>query len=200
MLAMPDDFIEYMQQITFTAFRPGESLDAVETLRDGDRIDVGDLMLEVVASPGHTPGSVCFHLLGHRVLLSGDHLLQQISPNPVMELGSNATAEAPWEGKFKSLVAYVASLERTRALDLDVVLPGHGDPFEDHRRLIDRLDRFHQTRQHHDLARQLFPELQQMELFLSVSEMVGHLEVLEGEGKIRREQDGGRVHFRIIEA
>jgi glyoxylase-like metal-dependent hydrolase (beta-lactamase superfamily II) len=212
MLAMPDDFIEYMQQITFTAFRPGESLDAVETLHDGDRIDVGDLTLEVVACPGHTPGSICFHLLEHRVLLSGDHLLQQISPNPVMELGRNATAEAPWEGKFKSLIAYIASLERTRTLDLDLVLPGHGNPFGDHLRLINRLDRFHQTRQHHvlkalgagettvyDLARQLFPELEQMELFLSVSEMVGHLEVLEEEGKAERMLDGGRLHFRIIE-
>ncbi len=212
-LAMPDDFIEYMHQITFTAFRPGESLDAVETLHDGDRIDVGDLTLEVMACPGHTPGSVCFHLPEHHVLISGDHLLQRISPNPVMELGRNATAEAPWEGKFKSLIAYIASLERTRALDLDVVLPGHGDPFGAHRQLIDRLDRFHQTRQHqvlkalgagettvYDLARQLFPELEQMELFLSVSEMVGHLEVLEEEGKVRRELDGGRLHFRMIEA
>jgi glyoxylase-like metal-dependent hydrolase (beta-lactamase superfamily II) len=213
-LAMPDDFIEYMHQISITAFRLGQSLDAVEMLNDGDRIDVGDLALEVVACPGHTPGSVCFHLLDHQVLISGDHLLQQISPNPVMELGHGATAEAPWEGKFKSLIAYIASLERARALDLDVVLPGHGDPFGDHRRLIDRLDRFHQTRQHqvlkalgggettvYALARQLFPELEEMELFLSVSEMVGHLEVLEAGGRVRREQDGGgRLHFQRIEA
>ncbi len=210
LLGMPDDFIEYMHQVAFAALRPGQLLDTVEMLHDGDTLEVGAGKLEVLACPGHTPGCVCFHLPDHGVLFSGDHLLPSISPNPVMELGAEASPEEPWEGKFRSLVTYIESLGRSRAMDLELVLPGHGDPFTDHRRLIDELNRFHQTRQHHvlkalragaatvyDLARQLFPNREHIELFLSISEMVGHLEVLEEEEKITQMLEGGRFYYRI---
>ena len=95
-------------------------------------------------------------------------------------------------------------------MELELVLPGHGDPFTDHRRLIDDLNRFHETRQHHvlqalragegtvyDLSRQLFPNREHIELFLSISEMVGHLEVLEEEEKITRTLEGGRFYYRL---
>jgi len=210
LLGMPEPFIEYMHQVAFGALQPGEVIDEVEVLHDGDVLQVGEGTLEVQACPGHTPGCVCFHLREHALLFSGDHLLPRISPNPVMELGAESSLEEPWEGKFKSLVSYTASLQRTHAMDLALVLPGHGDPFTDHRRLIDELDRFHRTRQHHvlqalrsgdatvyDLARQLFPNREHIELFLSISEMVGHLEVLEEEEKIQRTLDGGRLYYRL---
>ncbi|MFQ5457448.1 MAG: MBL fold metallo-hydrolase [Myxococcota bacterium] len=210
LLGMPESFIAYMHQVAFAALRAGERLAGVEILHEGDTMTVGGGALEVKACPGHTPGCVCFHLRDHGVLFSGDHLLPTISPNPVMELGATASEEAPWEGKFKSLVSYVASLAKTRAMDLDVVLPGHGDPFTDHRRLIDELDRFHQLRQHkvaqamrggeatvYELARQLFPDREHIELFLSISELVGHLEVLEEEGRVARIIDDGRLYYRL---
>ena len=212
-LGMPEPFITYMQQVTVGTLEVREAVNEVELLHDGDRFDLGRYCLEVVACPGHTPGCVCFHIPQARLLFSGDHLLPKISPNPVLELGSEGAPETPWEGKFKSLVSYVASLERTRAIELDTVLPGHGDPFTDHRRLIDELNRFHQLRQHrilqavqvgeatvYELTRQLFPDCEYIELFLSVSEMVGHLEVLEEEGKVERAFEGERLYFRTTKA
>jgi glyoxylase-like metal-dependent hydrolase (beta-lactamase superfamily II) len=210
-LGMPASFIEYMNQVTIGTLEMRDVVDKVEILHGGDRFDFGRFSLEVVACPGHTPGCTCFHIAEARVLFSGDHLLPKISPNPVLELGPEEE-DSTWEGKFKSLVSYVSSLERTRALDLEAVLPGHGDPFTDHRRLIDELNRFHEIRQHrilqvmrageatvYELARQIFPGCQRIELFLSVSEIVGHLEVLEEEGKVERDFKEGRLYFRATE-
>lgn len=212
MLGMPEAFIDYMQQITETARRVQKPVEEVEILHDGDRFDLGPFSLEVVACPGHTPGCVCFHVPEHRILFSGDHLLPRISPNPVLELGVEGANERPWEGKFRSLISYLGSLERTRGMELAAVLPGHDDPIADHRRLIDQLNRFHTIRSHkilqamlggeatvYELTRQLFPDRERMELFLSVSEVVGHLEVLEEEGKVERVFEEGRLYFRVID-
>jgi glyoxylase-like metal-dependent hydrolase (beta-lactamase superfamily II) len=211
-LGMPDAFIDYMHQIADTALRVQKPVESVEILHDGDRFDLGRFSLEVVSCPGHTPGCVCFLLPEHRVLFSGDHLLPKISPNPVLELGVEGGEEHPWEGKFRSLVHYIESLARTRAMDVATVLPGHDDPIADHRRLIDQLNRFHTIRSHkivqamlggeatvYELTRQLFPDRHRMELFLSLSEVVGHLEVLEEEGRIERAYEDGRLYFRVLD-
>ena len=210
-LGMPESFIDYMHQIADAALRVQRPVDEVEILHDGDRFDLGPFSLEAVSCPGHTPGCVCFHVPEHRILFSGDHLLPKISPNPVLELGVEGVDGRPWEGKFRSLVSYLESLSRTRGMDLATVLPGHDEPIDDHRRLIDQLRRFHTIRSQkilramlggdatvYELTRQLFPDRERMELFLSVSEVVGHLEVLEEEGKVERVFEEGRLYFRII--
>ena len=46
-------------------------------LSDGDKIDVGELQLEVMFTPGHAPGHVCFYLPNEGVLFDGDVLFQQ---------------------------------------------------------------------------------------------------------------------------
>ena len=212
LLGMPQSFITYMHQIAETALRVQKPVNQVEVLHDGDRFEVGPFSIEVVACPGHTPGCVCFHVPEHRILFSGDHLLPKISPNPVLELGVEGVEGRPWEGKFLSLVSYLQSLERTRTMELATVLPGHDDAITDHRRLIDQLERFHAIRSHkilnammsgevtvYELTRQLFPDRERMELFLSVSEVVGHLEVLEEEGKIERVFDDGVLTVRALD-
>ncbi len=45
-------------------------------LNEGDILSVGRLQLEVIHSPGHSPGSVCFYLREQKILLSGDTLFQ----------------------------------------------------------------------------------------------------------------------------
>jgi glyoxylase-like metal-dependent hydrolase (beta-lactamase superfamily II) len=84
-----------------------ESLAAPVTLpRDGE--EVGPF--RAVATPGHSPDSVC--LVAGAVCFTGDTVL-----------GSGSVFIAPGEG---SLSAYLDSLRRLRALELDVLCPGHG--------------------------------------------------------------------------
>lgn len=83
--------------------------------RDGERLEVAGLVLEVLVTPGHTPDSVCF-LLPDGVLLSGDTVL------------GRGTTVVPWpEG---DLGAYLESLDRLIDLAqtgrVQRIAPGHG--------------------------------------------------------------------------
>ncbi|HYG66760.1 MAG TPA: MBL fold metallo-hydrolase, partial [Anaeromyxobacteraceae bacterium] len=87
---------------------------------EGEVLELRHVRLEVLHMPGHTPGLLCLYDRANRIFLSDDHLLERVSPNPLIELGPKGE-----EGFFRPLLAYLASLERTRALDVDLVLPGH---------------------------------------------------------------------------
>ena len=86
----------------------------VETA-DGARIEVAGTALDVLHTPGHSPGSVCLHLPGSRALFSGDTLFSG---------GPGATGRS-----FSHFPTIIASI-RDRLLTLDgdtVVHTGHGD-------------------------------------------------------------------------
>lgn len=84
------------------------------TLVHGTRVEVGELHLQVLATPGHTPGSTCFHLEQSPVVLSGDTLFPG---------GPGATGGDPT--RFATILASIEAHLFT--LDADtVVLPGHG--------------------------------------------------------------------------
>jgi glyoxylase-like metal-dependent hydrolase (beta-lactamase superfamily II) len=149
-------------------------------------------------SPGHTPGLTCLWVPSHRLLFSDDHLLEKVSPNPLLEIGPEGPAR-----KFRSLSTYLATLRRTRALEIDLVLPGHDTPFHEPRRVIDSLLAFYEKRQAKLLAKleegtqtavelvsHLFPRATAAHLYLTLSEVVGNLEVLEEQGRVALDESG----------
>jgi len=86
-----------------------------EVLEDDDVVEVGRLRLRTIHTPGHTPGSMCFLLEGHPVLLSGDTLFPG---------GPGATHFEG--GDFPTIIE---SIDR-RLFTLPpetIVLPGHGE-------------------------------------------------------------------------
>jgi glyoxylase-like metal-dependent hydrolase (beta-lactamase superfamily II) len=90
-------------------------------LGGGERFTAGGRVWEVVHTPGHSPGHVCLWNAAERLLCSGDHLLRIVSPPVTFERGFDADP----------MGSYLASLDRVRALEPDLVLPGHGTPFPD---------------------------------------------------------------------
>src|SRR5206468_931161 len=96
--------------------------------------------LEVHFRPGHSPSDTVFLDAERKILLGADHLLAHISSNPLISRLPGS------EERPQSLVVYLESLRRTRAMDLDLVLPGHGDPITDHRTLIDERFELHRRR------------------------------------------------------
>jgi len=202
-LGAPAQVLAVIAEEAERAFR-AERLRAVEPVLPGERLKARHLDLEVLHMPGHTPGLLCLYDHRHRVLISGDHLLERISPNPLIELGPDGQ-----DGFFRPLVAYLDSLARTRALEVDLVLPGHGPPFGEHRRVIDTLDLFYQRRQErflsclsagpltpYEMATALFRQLRPGDVFLVLSEVVANLEVLEARGLVERELDGRLRRYR----
>jgi len=174
-----------------------EPLDLAEPLR------MKHVTLEPMHMPGHTPGLLCLYEREHRLFFSDDHLLEHVSPNPLIELGPDG------EEGWRPLVAYLESVGRLHALDVDTVLPGHATPFGDHRAVIDRLLAFYGKRQQKireglrngpltgwEVTLHLFPRAPAAAMFLTVSETLANLEVLEDRGEVVRAADGDVLRFR----
>ncbi len=159
-------------------------------LRGGERVAFDGFELEVLHLPGHTAGHICLYHQESGVLFSGDTLLLDISPNPLLEPDPIAPTE-----RRRSLIEYLASLDRLASLSLTTVFPGHGPPIEDPGALIGEM-RSHHRRRTEDLAHmldergksawqlanELFPRLEGFDNFLAVSEVVAHVDLLVDQG------------------
>ena len=130
--------------------------------------------------------------------------LEHVSPNPLVELPR--AGEPPW----RPLSAYLVSIQRLHALEVDLVLPGHATPFGAHRAKIDRLLGFYGRRQQRireelrsgpltawEVTSRLFPAAPASAMFLTVSEALANLEVLEDRGEVERRDEGDRTRFRL---
>lgn len=201
---VPPEVVEVVSRAGERSFGMARRVPAVQALRDGDVLRTRHLALEVLHMPGHTPGLVCLLDRERRLLFSDDHLLEKVSPNPLIDLGPDGE-----DGAFRPLVAYLGSLARTRALDLDLVLPGHGPPFGDHRAVIDGLLPFYARRQArlrellaeaprtaYELTRALWPAARPGDTFLTLSEVIANLEVMEDRGEVHRDEEHGRYRYR----
>ena len=85
-----------------------------EILEDDSIIEVGNLRLHTIATPGHTPGSMCFRIEGSPVLLSGDTLFPGGPGNT-----------KPADADFDTIITSIDRRLFTLAPDT-IVMPGHG--------------------------------------------------------------------------
>jgi glyoxylase-like metal-dependent hydrolase (beta-lactamase superfamily II) len=177
------------------------------TVADGDVLRLGGEDWRVLHTPGHAGGLVCLYQLSRGLLISSDHLLRDISSNPIIEPPAPGETERP-----RRLVEYMAQLHRVAALDLALALPGHGPPIIDHGALIRERLAFHESRARwilgivgndaltaHEIAGVLFPRLDAVNYFLAISEVVGHLEWQEVEGRVARDERGGVARWRRVD-
>jgi glyoxylase-like metal-dependent hydrolase (beta-lactamase superfamily II) len=114
-------------------------VDAVKPDRlfeDGDHPDVPGWELTALWTPGHSPGHLCFWEAGHRLMLSGDHVLPRITPNIPFhpQAGANPLGD------------YLRSLERIGGYDADEVLPAHEHRFVGLRGRVAELAAHHDQR------------------------------------------------------
>ena len=167
-------------------------------LEGGEQIPVRGGTLEVVWTPGHSPGHVCLYSPEHRYLISGDHLLEFITPN----IG--------WHPNQDMLAQYLDSLERLRPFDVDLILPSHGGPFRGHRERIQATAEHHVARCDQILAlvdrealtaNELVEEMWKRKLspfhhHFAVFEILAHLEYLERRGRAAgQSRTGGALHW-----
>jgi glyoxylase-like metal-dependent hydrolase (beta-lactamase superfamily II) len=84
-------------------------------LEDDSVIEVGQLRLKTILTPGHTPGSMCFQIEGSPVLLAGDTLFPGGPGNTTFE-----------GGDFPTIIESIGGRLFTLPADT-IVMPGHGD-------------------------------------------------------------------------
>ncbi|HEX4382056.1 MAG TPA: MBL fold metallo-hydrolase [Myxococcales bacterium] len=204
-LGAPLDLLEHVGIHWMDARRMARPLEQVEALQPGEKLSFARFDAEVMHLPGHTPGLVCLWAFNERVLFSDDHLLEHVSPNPLVDL------EGQREPRHKALVEYLRSIQRVRALDVALVAPGHAEPFAGHVALIDRLLGFYVKRQEKlvgllragprtpaSLSADLFPRVRPQHLYLTLSETMGNLEVMEEQGVIARAELKGQIRFELV--
>jgi glyoxylase-like metal-dependent hydrolase (beta-lactamase superfamily II) len=183
----------------------GSKAKVTRVLHDGEVLDLRDRRLEVCFRPGHSPTDTVFHDPERRLLLAADHLIKRISSNPLIT--------RPREGseRRQALVEYLDSLAKTREMDLDLVLPGHGDPITDHRGLIDhrfdltrrRAEKFHRLiaerpRSAYELAQSVWGNIAVTQAYLTLSEVLGHTDLLLNAGRVRELESDGVVRFEAV--
>jgi len=130
------------------------------------------------------------------------------SPDGQEGAGSAAkTADDEFQ-RPRALVMYMESLRKTRELPAEIVLSGHGDPITDHVALIDERLEFHRRRAEsiyelivekprsgYELAQALFGNVAVTQAYLTLSEVLGHIDLLLADGRVREVERGGVVYF-----
>jgi glyoxylase-like metal-dependent hydrolase (beta-lactamase superfamily II) len=204
---IPEDVARALQSVSQVFRAWGARADVGRVLHDGDVIELRDRTLEVHFRPGHSPSDTIFLDRDRRILLAADHLLKHISSNPLITRPRDGS-----EGRPQALVSYLESLRKTRAMELDLVLPGHGEPITDHRALIDERFALHdrraaklhrlirdQGRTAYQLAQALWGNIAVTQAYLTLSEVLGHVDLLLNAGRVREVEQGGVVRFEAVE-
>lgn len=185
-----------------------EWVPALSVINEGHHFKVGAYDFACVLTPGHTEGHMCLYEAEHEILIAGDHLLIDITPNIQC-----------WSDDDNPLKDYLESLDKVYALSVAHVLPGHRRLFSDHRRRIDELKQHHHARAAEVLkiletgpknayavaARmrwdircdswEAFPVAQR---WFATGEAISHLRFLEEEGRISRQTGEGLTTYTFL--
>ena len=160
-------------------------------LIEGEKVQIGRYEYEVINTPGHSDGMVCFYNKEENVLFSADHILPKITPN----------ISYWFHGYENPLASYLASLEKIKKLDAGFVIPSHGKPFYGANDRIEELTKHHDERLEetreaiaepstvYQTCERLFHRpLTVHEMRFAVGETLAHLEFLRHTGDCRREK------------
>ena len=144
-------------------------------------------------------------------MIGGDHLIGHISSNPLISRPLGGKSGEPGGGRPRALITYMRSMRETREMDgVSVILPGHGDPVTDHVKLIDERFALHERRARkigglieerprsaYEIAQSLWGNVAVTQAYLTLCEVLGHVDLLLEEGSVVEQEDpGGIVRFR----
>jgi glyoxylase-like metal-dependent hydrolase (beta-lactamase superfamily II) len=213
---IPQDVVYALRAVSASFRAWGAAAQVTRPLAEGELLQFASRAWRVLYRPGHSPSDTVFLDEASRELFGGDHLIKHISSNPLLSkpLGplsvdsgkgslDGATGERP-----RALMIYMDSLRATREMELEVVYAGHGEPVEDHRKLIDERMKMHERRANklyaliaersrnaYELAQEMWGNVAVTQAFLTLSEVLGHVDVLMDEGRVRGREDEGVTSF-----
>ncbi len=183
----------------------GEKCRVTTFLAEGRVIPMGDYVCRVIETPGHTVDSICLYAERENVLFSGDHILPHITPNAFVMLEEGQPLPSRLSQK-----EFYASVDKINRLAPRTVFPAHGRAIED-LPAITRMytDNFRQREALivdiiaagqtvvYKIARKLFPNLNTarlpLEIFLAVSEVYTHVQMLEYKQKVSTRVENERL-------
>ena len=178
-------------------------------LYGGEIIKTGLFELEVIWTPGHSPGHICLYEPDNQLLFAGDHILPTITPNVSyhVQSGDNPLGD------------YLCAIQKLERLRVAKVLPGHEDVFEDLQGRLAAIVRHHRNRKEemraliketaltaYEIASRVswispgtrWEHIQAHMQRAAVAETVAHLELMRREGTVERREEAGIFRYRAI--
>jgi len=205
---IPRDVVTALRSVSRSFRAWGGSTAVTRPLADGSALEFAGRMLAVLHRPGHSPSDTLFWDRERGSVLGGDHLIAHISSNPLISRPLGGKSGEPGSGRPRALLTYMRSLRETREMELEVVLPGHGEPVTDHVTLID--DRFalhdrrarkigglieERPRSAYEIAQALWGNVAVTQAYLTLCEVLGHVDLLLEDGRVAEREAGGVVRF-----
>jgi glyoxylase-like metal-dependent hydrolase (beta-lactamase superfamily II) len=205
---IPEDVTEALRSVSRSFRDWGSHVHVTRPLEDGETIEFGNRRLQALHRPGHSPSDTIFWDEQRRILFSADHLLAHISSNPLV---SRPLDGSP--GRPQALVTYIESMKKTREMPAEILFPGHGEPIVDHVELIDKRLAGHERRKEkifnliaekpstgYELAQSIWGNVAVTQAYLTLSEVIGHTDLLVNEGRVREVDDGNVVRYELRSA
>ncbi|HEY5198173.1 MAG TPA: MBL fold metallo-hydrolase [Solirubrobacteraceae bacterium] len=208
---IPEDVVHALRAVSASYRAWGSSVTVSRRLVPGTRLELRDRSLEILHRPGHSPSDTVFWDASRRILIGGDHLIGHISSNPLLTrpLGDRGEEDAR-SPRPQALVSYIASLEATRAMEINLILAGHGLPVEGHVALIDERLRLHERRAQkiydlvaeaprtaYEIAQALWGTVAVTQAYLTLSEVLGHADLLLNRGRLVETVTDGLATFEV---
>ncbi|WP_409305533.1 MBL fold metallo-hydrolase [Peribacillus sp. SCS-155] len=175
-------------------------------VKDGDVIPIAGINFEVLYVPGHSQTDILLWNPETGDTIAGDHLIADFSVNAFIEPPPYREEERP-----KSLLQYRASLDRVKTLPFGTIYPGHGEPFTNHAGLIEK--RFLEQENRcvqiqnaletgektvYELCKLIYPRLQGNTVFLGLSQIQGHLDLMESRYQVAASYQGPICYYKLI--
>ncbi len=181
----------------------------MQLLDDADAISVGDYHFKCVATPGHTMGHICLYEPGKKLLVAGDHILIDITPNIQC-----------WTDTQNPLKHYLASLDKVAGLKVDLTLPGHRRLITNHVARITELKQHHASRLNEvvailegtslnafqiasrmtwDIKADSWDQFPVAQKWFATGEAISHVRYLEKEGRLVRKNNDEVTRYSLAQ-
>lgn len=164
-----------------------------------ERLETAGREFEVINTPGHSDGHICFYCREEGILIAGDHLLPKAS-----------SCISLWPTSYPNpLELFFKSLETIGEFTVKLVLPAHGPIFKDSRGRVQELLAHHRERLQkvsdligpgataYHICENLFgTDLNLSEIRFALTETLAHLAFLESRSEVHSRQENGIVIYR----
>ena len=160
---------------------------------------------QVLYTPGHSQSHLSLYRAKDRLMVGGDHIIKHISSNAFIEPPRDRSSSRPL-----TLVQYRTALQMCADMEIETVLAGHGEPVTHHRELIqlrlqknwERTDALRRLlasgeKSVFELTALLFPTLYEKELPLTISETLGHIDLLRILHQVEETERGGVMYYHL---
>ena len=204
---IPQEVAFALQSVSRSFRGWGSKAEVTRPLEDGETVQFRDRTLQTLHRPGHSPSDTVFWDERRKILIAADHLIAHISSNPLITRPLDGSSQ-----RTQALVTYIESMRKTREMPAEIVLSGHGEPIVDHVTLIDdrlakhdrRKEKIYgliaeQPRTGYEIAQAIWGDVAVTQAFLTLSEVIGHADLLLNEDRVREVAADDVVRYEATE-